>query len=72
MRSQLPALPSFLRRETTVIALLWSSIAIIAAVQGLVLAELSDGELPASLLKRISIVPLWALLTPLVLRSATR
>ncbi len=72
MRSQLPALPSYLRRETTVIALLWSSIAIIAAVQGLVIAQMRDGELSASLLKRISIVPLWALVTPLVLRSATR
>jgi len=72
MRLQLAALPSYLRRDTTLIALAWSSIALIAAFQGLVLAQLHDRELAASLLKRVSIVPLWALATPLVFRSVRR
>jgi hypothetical protein len=60
-------------RGPVVIAGAWSIVAIAAAVQALALVRL-DGRANVieAVLNRVSIVPLWALATPLVLRSARR
>ena len=56
-----------------IIAAAWSIVAIAAALQALALVRL-DGRTDTlrAVLGRVSIVPLWALATPLILRSARR
>jgi two-component system LytT family response regulator len=55
------------------IAVAWSGIALAAALQTALLVRLDGGAtLAHALASRLSIIPLWALATPLVLRSARR
>lgn len=64
--------PSFPRlRAPAVIAAIWTAVAIVAAVQAVALVRL-DGraDLLGSIASRLSIIPLWALATPFILRSA--
>jgi hypothetical protein len=52
---------------------LWTTVALVAAVQALAMARLdSHTSLTAALTARLSILPFWALATPLILRSARR
>jgi DNA-binding LytR/AlgR family response regulator len=51
----------------------WTIVAVAAAVQALALVHLDGrGDTLRAVLGRVSIVPLWALATPLILRSARR
>jgi DNA-binding LytR/AlgR family response regulator len=51
----------------------WTIVAVAAAVQALTLVHLDGrGDTLRAVLGRVSIVPLWALATPLILRSARR
>jgi hypothetical protein len=61
------------RREPIVIAAVWGLVALVAAMQTVWLVRL-DGtaELTRALLSRLSIIPLWAIATPAILRSARR
>lgn len=58
-------------RPPAAIAAVWSLVAIVAAVQAAALVWL-DGraDLVQSITTRVSIIPLWALATPVILRSA--
>ena len=64
-----PSLPKI--RAATLIAAVWTAVAMVAAVQALALVRL-DGrtDVLGSILSRLSIIPLWALATPFILRSA--
>lgn len=64
-----PRLPRV--RAPAVIAAVWTVVAIVAAVQAVALVRL-DGraDLLSSIASRLSIIPLWALATPIILRSA--
>ena len=55
------------------IAGVWTIVALVAAVQAVALVRL-DGraDLGSTIAGRLSIIPLWALATPLILRSARR
>jgi two-component system LytT family response regulator len=73
MRVQPDVLPSYLRRESALVTLVWFAVGVVAILQGLIVAELgARGDLTFALLSRVSIVPLWAFATPLILRSARR
>src|SRR5690349_3045327 len=56
-----------------IILAVWTLVAMVAAVQALALVRL-DGRrgLGDAMLARLSILPLWAIATPLILRSARR
>lgn len=73
MRVHLDGLPPPLRRESSLVALTWSAIGLIALVQAIVLSRVNGAtDITVAVLNRVSIIPLWALATPLVLRSARR
>jgi LytTr DNA-binding domain-containing protein len=61
------------RRAPIVIAAVWGLVALVAAMQTVWLVRL-DGhvELTRAIASRLSIIPLWALATPAILRSARR
>ena len=64
--------PSFPRmRAATLIAAVWTAVALVAAAQAVALVRI-DGrtDVLGAILGRLSIIPLWALATPLILRSA--
>ena len=56
-----------------VILAVWTLVAMVAAVQAIAFVQL-DGraDVTGAILSRVSIIPLWALGTPLILRSARR
>jgi DNA-binding LytR/AlgR family response regulator len=58
-------------RAATLIAAVWTAVAAVAAVQAVALVRL-DGrtDMLVSIVSRLSILPLWALATPIILRSA--
>ena len=64
--------PSFPRmRAAVLIATVWTAVAVVAGVQAVALVRL-DGrtDMLGSIVSRLSIIPLWALATPLILRTA--
>ena len=65
-------LPSFARlRPAVIITSVWAVVALVAAIQTVALVRLEGrADLAGSMLSRLSILPLWALATPLILRSA--
>ena len=64
-----PALPRL--RAPAAIAMVWSLIAIVAAVQAAALVWLEGrADVVGAITSRVSIIPLWALATPVILRSA--
>lgn len=68
------AIPSTLRRPRNAIAVLWLGVAIAAAAQTVAMVRLGAPTvaLGEALLRRLAILPLWAAITPCVLRSARR
>ena len=58
-------------RSAAIITAVWVAVAGVAAVQTIMLVRLTGrADLAGSILNRLSILPLWALATPLILRSA--
>ena len=56
-----------------IILAVWTLVAMVAAVQAVAFVQLDQRtDLAAAILRRVSIIPLWALGTPLILRSARR
>ena len=58
-------------RSAAIITAVWVAVALVAAGQTIALVRLTGrADLAGSMLSRLSILPLWALATPLILRSA--
>jgi len=58
-------------RSAAIITSVWAVVAAVAAIQTVALVRLNGhADLAASMVSRLSILPLWALATPLILRSA--
>lgn len=64
--------PSFPRmRAAALIATVWTAVAVVAGVQAVALVRLGGRtDMLGSIVSRLSIIPLWALATPLILRTA--
>jgi hypothetical protein len=73
IHSALPTLPAFTRREPVLVLLAWTVVALVTVVQTLMLVRLEGhADVTGALISRLSIIPLWAIATPLILRSARR
>jgi hypothetical protein len=64
-----PTLPRL--RPAAAIAAIWTVVAMVAVIQTVALVRLEGrADMAGSIARRLSILPLWALATPLILRSA--
>ena len=69
---QQSVLPKPLLSQNRLIVLAWSSVAVVAVIQSLAVARVTGADTLRAVAGRLAIVPLWALATPLILRSARR